>query len=65
VETELGTTYGHGGWYPGYNSQLEYFPDREFAVAIQINRDFDNPRQEYIQALAAPIARMLAMLKAP
>ncbi len=38
-ETEWGTSYGHGGWFPGYRSEVEYFPKYKVAVAIQFNTD--------------------------
>ena len=39
VETDLGLTYGHSGFFPGYNSRVAYFPEYGIAVAIQINTD--------------------------
>ena len=36
-ETPLGPAYGHGGFFPGYRSEMMYFPDDRFAVAIQFN----------------------------
>ena len=38
-EGELGKRYGHGGFFPGYNSQMAYFPEQGVAVAMQINTD--------------------------
>lgn len=38
-DTELGTAWGHGGFFPGYRSELRYFPAAEVAVAVQANRD--------------------------
>ena len=38
-DTPLGTTYGHSGFFPGYNSVMIYFPDQRVAVAMQINTD--------------------------
>jgi D-alanyl-D-alanine carboxypeptidase len=38
-KTDLGTSYGHGGWFPGYLSQMEYFPNEKIALAIQFNTD--------------------------
>jgi len=38
-ESEHGPTYGHGGWFPGYNSLVTYYRDHGIAVAIQINSD--------------------------
>jgi len=37
--TDLGITYGHGGWFPGYLSEMEYFPDQRVAIAMQVNTD--------------------------
>jgi D-alanyl-D-alanine carboxypeptidase len=38
-QTQHGMSYGHGGFYPGYNSRVIYFPDHKIAVAMQINSD--------------------------
>ena len=38
-KTDLGPSYGHGGWFPGYLSQMEYFANEKIAVAIQFNTD--------------------------
>ncbi|MBC8065595.1 MAG: beta-lactamase family protein [Chlorobia bacterium] len=38
-KTPLGISYGHGGWFPGWLSEMEYFPDHGIAVAIQFNTD--------------------------
>jgi D-alanyl-D-alanine carboxypeptidase len=38
-QTEFGETYGHGGWFPGYLSEMEYFPEQHVAIAVQINTD--------------------------
>lgn len=38
-DTEWGPSYGHGGWFPGYRSEVEYFPKKKVAVAIQFNTD--------------------------
>ncbi len=35
--TELGTSYGHSGFFPGYLTEMIYFPDHKFAVAVQVN----------------------------
>ncbi len=34
-----GTGYGHGGWFPGYLTEVEYFPQKNIAIAIQSNTD--------------------------
>lgn len=38
-KSPLGTGYGHGGWFPGYLTEVEYFPEANVAVAIQFNTD--------------------------
>lgn len=37
--TPIGMGYGHGGWFPGYLSEMDYFPERNLAVALQVNTD--------------------------
>ncbi len=38
-QTDWGVTYGHGGWFPGYRSETEYFPKYRMAIAVQFNTD--------------------------
>lgn len=35
----LGVSYGHGGWFPGYLTEMDFFPDKKLAVAIQLSTD--------------------------
>jgi D-alanyl-D-alanine carboxypeptidase len=35
--TPLGISYGHSGFFPGYLTEMMYFPDHKLAVAVQIN----------------------------
>lgn len=35
----LGISYGHGGWFPGYLTEMDYFPDRNISVAVQLSTD--------------------------
>ena len=54
-ESDLGVTYGHGGWFPGYRTQVAYFPEHKVAVAVQINTDADPVRRklgDYLISLA-------------
>ncbi|HSE31668.1 MAG TPA: serine hydrolase domain-containing protein [Pyrinomonadaceae bacterium] len=45
--TSLGTTYGHSGFFPGYMTDMMYFPKQRVAVAVQVNtsvgRDLGKP----------------------
>lgn len=36
-ETRLGTAYGHSGFFPGYMTDMMYFPEHKVAVAVQVN----------------------------
>ena len=51
-QTAFGTAYGHGGWIPGYNSAVRWFPRERFAIAVQINRSFDNDLPAIVERLA-------------
>lgn len=35
----FGPVYGHGGWIPGYNSSLRYYPNYGITIAFQLNTD--------------------------
>jgi D-alanyl-D-alanine carboxypeptidase len=36
-QTPAGVTYGHSGFFPGYLTDMMYFPDKKIAVAVQVN----------------------------
>jgi D-alanyl-D-alanine carboxypeptidase len=36
-KTPLGTSYGHSGFFPGYLTDMQYFPEHKIAVAVQVN----------------------------
>ena len=35
--TKHGISYGHSGFFPGYITEMMYFPDHRLAIAIQVN----------------------------
>ncbi len=37
--SEIGLSYGHGGWYPGYITDVQHFVDSGITVCIQANTD--------------------------
>jgi D-alanyl-D-alanine carboxypeptidase len=50
--TALGTAFGHSGFFPGYLTEVLYFPEKDLCVAIQSNSsDF--------QQLKIPLLRCL------
>jgi len=58
--TRLGASWGHSGFFPGYLTEMAYFPDHEIAVAVQVNTsDFQNlgmPAGRILMELASYIA---------
>ena len=36
-QTPLGAAYGHSGFFPGYITEMVYFPDHKIALALQVN----------------------------
>jgi D-alanyl-D-alanine carboxypeptidase len=36
-ETRLGLSWGHSGFFPGYLTEMAYFPDHGLAIAVQVN----------------------------
>jgi D-alanyl-D-alanine carboxypeptidase len=38
-KTQAGFMYGHAGMFPGYQTQMSYFPEWKTAVTIQVNAD--------------------------
>jgi len=50
--TELGPSYGHDGWFPGYRTKMAYFADHRMAVAIQVNTDEEVDTTRCVLSLA-------------
>lgn len=42
--TALGEAWGHSGFFPGYATEMLYFPATRVAVAVQVNRTDPYPR---------------------
>lgn len=46
-QTVAGKTYGHSGFFPGYMTDMMYFPEQRIAIAVQANtsvgRDLGKP----------------------
>lgn len=51
--TRAGLTYGHSGFFPGYMTDMMYFPDQKIAIAVQVNTSVP-------QNLGKPLGRVLA-----
>jgi D-alanyl-D-alanine carboxypeptidase len=53
--SRFGVTYGHSGFFPGYITEMAFFPDHKIAIAVQVNTS--TPR-----AAGRPLARVIADL---
>ena len=57
--SEWGVSYGHGGWFPGYRSEMEYFPHQRIAVAIQFNTDSGRALKKDLRAYIADAMKVI------
>ena len=56
--TPLGLTYGHSGFFPGYATEVIYYPDTRVALALQVNVTDPYPRG--MVAFLVEVARALS-----
>ena len=54
-QTQAGMSYGHSGFFPGYLTDVMYFPDKKVAVAVQVNTSVGKD-------LGKPLGRVLVEL---
>ena len=57
--SDWGISYGHGGWFPGYRSEMEYFPQNKIAVAVQFNTDDARAMKKGLRAYIADAMRII------
>ena len=59
--TRAGLTYGHSGFFPGYMTDMMYFPDKKIAIAVQVNSsvfpDIGKPLGRVLVEMAETIAK--------
>jgi D-alanyl-D-alanine carboxypeptidase len=59
-KTQAGTSYGHSGFFPGYLTDMMYFPDHKIAIAVQVNtsvgKDLGKPLGRVLVEMAMAIS---------
>jgi len=58
-EGDWGVDYGHGGWFPGYISEMEYFPNYRIAIAVQFNTDVGRRLKRSPRSYVAEILKVI------
>jgi D-alanyl-D-alanine carboxypeptidase len=66
--SEWGESLGHSGFFPGYLSNMEYFPRHKIAVSVQVNTDdgrkLKRPFRQFVFETVRIILSETAMKKA-
>lgn len=57
--SDWGESYGHGGWFPGYLSEMEYFPQKKTAIAVQFNTDARRQIKLGLRTYIAEVAKII------
>jgi D-alanyl-D-alanine carboxypeptidase len=57
--SEWGPSYGHSGWFPGYLSDVEYFPEHKVAIAVQFNTDEGKSLKKGLRAYVGDAAALV------
>ncbi|QQS39616.1 MAG: beta-lactamase family protein [Acidobacteriota bacterium] len=55
--TSQGLTWGHSGFFPGYMTDVMYFPDKKMSLAVQVNSSVP-------QEIGKPLGRVLVEMAA-
>jgi D-alanyl-D-alanine carboxypeptidase len=66
LDTEAGPAQGHSGFFPGYLTEMAYFPDLDVAAALQVNTSVVRalgraPREVLVQLALVASGRSPAM----
>lgn len=55
--TAAGLSYGHSGFFPGYMTDVMYFPDKKISIAVQVNssvpKNLGKPLSAFLVDLAS------------
>jgi D-alanyl-D-alanine carboxypeptidase len=57
--TPLGISYGHSGFFPGYLTDMMYFPDHKLAVAVQVNTSASRATGKPLSGIIIDLAKII------
>jgi D-alanyl-D-alanine carboxypeptidase len=57
--TDLGPSWGHGGFFPGYLSEMRYYPKHDLGVAVQFNTSVPSDLGSTPGNVAHEVARLV------
>jgi D-alanyl-D-alanine carboxypeptidase len=57
--TSFGTSYGHSGFFPGYMTEMFYFPEQKVAVAVQVNTSVPRSLGKPLGRIALELAEIV------
>jgi len=60
--TPLGISYGHSGFFPGYITEMMYFPESKIALAVQVNTSVPRSTGKPLSRLLAELAETITKL---
>lgn len=59
--TPLGEAYGHGGFFPGYFTQVRWYPRERIGVALQLNTSDESVVKRSLKEVVDELARAALM----
>jgi D-alanyl-D-alanine carboxypeptidase len=62
-DTELGPVWGHSGFFPGYLTEMRYFVDHDFCIAVQVNTSDGRTLGKPLGEIAQDLARIVLAAK--
>lgn len=57
--TPLGPSWGHGGFFPGYLTEMRYYPDHDLGVVVQFNTSVPSELGSTPGDIAHEVARLV------
>ncbi len=57
--TPLGISYGHSGFFPGYITEVMYFPELKTAIAVQVNTSVPRATPKSLRVFITELAQVI------